>query len=94
MSLDLVADGKLQTPAQLRAQIKRPIELIKTEAPLFAQRLHRRQAALPPLASIFVEYGECGRVRLMLLFVATPCRRLVTAPADMHMSYNGAGLRW
>ncbi len=87
MSVDLVADGELQTPAQLRAQITRPLQLFKTEARLFAQRLHRRQAALPPLGSIFAEYGECGRVRLMLLFVAFACLRLATARADMHMAH-------
>ena len=86
MSLALVADGKLQSPAQLRAQIKRPLQLFKTKARLFAQRLHRRQAALPPLSSIIAEYGACGRVRLMLLFVATACHRLATAPADVHMT--------
>jgi hypothetical protein len=85
--LALVADGELQTPAQLRAQIMRPLQLFKTEARLFAQRLHLRQAALPPLGSIFVEYGACGRVRLMLLFVAFACQRLATAPADMHMAH-------
>ena len=84
--LALVADGKLQTPTQLRAQIMRPLQLFKTEARLLAQRLHRRQAVLPPLGSIFVEYGACGRVRLMLLFVAIACQRLAIAPADTHMS--------
>ena len=53
-SITLVADGKLQLPEELRAQIVRPLQLIKTESRFFAQRLHRRQAALPPLGSIFV----------------------------------------
>jgi hypothetical protein len=87
VSVDLVVDGELQTPAQLRAPFIRPLQLFKTEARLFAQRLHRRQAALPRLGSIFVEYGACGRVRLMLLFVAIACMRLATTRADMHMAH-------
>ena len=93
VSVDLVVNGKLQTPAQLRAPIMRPLQLFKTEAWLFAQRLHRRQAVLPPLGSIFVEYGACGRVRLMLLSVATACQRLATAPAGVHVMYRTTG-RW
>jgi hypothetical protein len=89
VSLALVADGKLQSPAQLRAQIMRPLQLIKTEARLFSQRLHCRQAALP-LESIFAEYRACGRVRLMFRFMAVVCQRLATATADMHMAYRKA----
>ena len=91
VSLALVAGGKLQSPAQLRAQIKRPHELIKAEARLFAQRSprckHRRQAALPPLASYLEECAPCVAVRLMLPCVVTACQRLATAPADMHMAH-------
>ena len=36
--------------------------------------------------ALSLEYGACGRVRLMLLFVATACLRLAIAPADTHMS--------
>jgi hypothetical protein len=70
----------------------RPLQLFKTQAQLFAQRLHRGQAALPPIGSIFVEYRAFGRERLMLLFVAIACQLLTTAPANMHsdMSY----MRW
>jgi hypothetical protein len=88
VSLALVADGKLQTPAQLRAQIMLPLQLIKTEARLFAQRLYRRQAAPPPLASIFAEYCACGRVRHIFSCVAFACRRLATAPADICMAHR------
>ena len=70
--LDLVVNGELQTPAQLRAPIMRPLQLFKTEARLFAQRLHRRQAALPPLGSIFVEYRVLGRVLLISRCFHTP----------------------
>jgi hypothetical protein len=88
VSLAIVADGKLQSPEELRAQIKRPLrlELIKSEVQ-FAQRLHRRQEALPPLSlgSIFVEYRASGRVRYMFCCVGFACRRLATASAGMHV---------
>ena len=86
--LALVADGKLQTPTQLRAQIMRPLELIKAEARFFAHRSprckHLRQEALPPLDSIFAEYPPCVQLRLMSRCVAIACQRLATAPAGMH----------
>ena len=87
----LVADGKLQTPAQLRAQIKRPLQIMKADARLFAQRSplfkHRRQQALPPLGCVVAECSPCGRVRLMLRCVAFACQRLATAPAHMHATF-------
>jgi hypothetical protein len=95
LSVDLVADGKLLSPAQLRARIKRPIELIKAEAFFFAQRSfrhrHCRQEALLPLASIFVKYPPCVSIRVMFRCVAITCQRLATAPADMHMIYKAWG---
>ena len=93
VSVALVADGKLLSPAQLRAQIKRVLKLIKAEAWLFAQRSprcnHRRQEALPPLGFLFTEHPPCVtlRVRLMLRCVAFACQRLTTAPADTHMAH-------
>ena len=95
LSVDLVADGKLLSPAQLRAQIKRPIELIKAEAYFFAQRsprhMHCPQEALLPLASIFVGCPPCVSMRVMFHCVAITCQRLATAPADMHMVYKAWG---
>ncbi len=94
VSLALVADGKLQSPAQLRAQIMRPLELIKTDAWLLAQRSprckHRRHAALPPIASIFGAHRacQCGRVRLMFPYAAFVCQRLATAPASVHTAFS------
>ena len=89
--VSLALGGLLLSPAQLRAQIKRPLELIKAEARFFAQRLprckHRRQEALPLLGPIFAEYPPCVPVRLMLPCVAFACQRLVTAPADMYMAH-------
>jgi hypothetical protein len=93
VSLALVADGELQSPAELRAQIMRPLELIKCQKYFFAQRSprckHRRQQALPPLGSIFAQHPPCHcvAVRLMFRFEAFTCQRLATAPADMHMAH-------
>ncbi len=83
VSLAFVADGKLQSPKQLRAQIMHPIELMKTEARFFAH--HRRQTL--PLGCVVAECSPCGRVRLVLPCVAFACQRLATAPADMHMTF-------
>jgi large subunit ribosomal protein L40e len=83
--LALVPDGILQSPKLLRAQIKRPLELIKRQKWFFAH--HRRQQALPPFGCVVAECSPCGRVRLMLHCVAFACQRLVTAPADMHMAH-------
>jgi hypothetical protein len=78
------ADGKLLSPEQLRAQIKSLLELINCQKWFFAH--HRRQPALPPLASIFAKHPPFVPVHLMLPCVAFACQRLVTAPADMLMS--------
>jgi hypothetical protein len=92
VSLALVADGKLQSPAQLRAQIKRPLELIKANARFFSQRStlckRPRQEALPPLGFIFAECSPCGHVRLIFYCAMIACQRLATAPADVHMAYR------
>ena len=85
MSLALVAGGKLQSPAQLRAQIMRVLKLIKRQKWFFAH--HRRQPALLPLGCVVAERSPCGRVCLMLPCVAFACQRLATASADMHMAY-------
>ena len=87
VSLSLGADGNPLSPDDQRAQIKRPLELIKSEAWFFAH--HRRQQALPPLGSVVTESSLCanGRVRLMLPCVAYACQRLATAPAGMCVIY-------
>jgi hypothetical protein len=95
VSLALVADGELQSPAELRAQIMRPLELIKCQKSFFAQRSprckHHRQQALQPLSSIFAQHPPChcvpARLALMFRFEAFACQRLATAPADMHMAF-------
>jgi hypothetical protein len=77
--------GKLLSPKQLRAQIKRPLKFIKCQKWFFAH--HRRQQALPPLGCVVAECSPCGRVRIMLPCVAFACQRLATAPAEMHMAH-------
>ncbi len=81
VSLALVADGNVLSPAQLRAQIMRVLKLIKRQKLFFGH--HRRQQALPPLGCVVDECSPCGRVRLMLPCVAFACQRLATAPAGM-----------
>ncbi len=88
VSLALVHDGILQSPKQLRAQIKGPLKLIKSQKWFFAH--HRRQQALPPHGCVVAKCSPCGRVRLMLPCVAFVCQRLATAPADVHMSWSWA----
>ena len=99
MSLVLVADGKLQPPAQLRAQIKRALELMKTATWFFAQRSpgikRHREEAPPPLSVdlMLTEFSPRVPVRLMFGCVAIACRRLATAPAGMHVFCKTMG-RW
>jgi hypothetical protein len=97
VSLALIADRYLQSPAQLRVQINSPLELIKANARIFAQRLpgckRPREEALPPLGFMFLEYSPFVPVRCMFGCVATACRRLATAPAGVHVMYRTTG-RW
>jgi hypothetical protein len=83
------ADGKLQSPKELRAQIMSPLKFIKCQKWFFA--LHRRQQALPPLGSVVAECSPCVPMRLMFRCVATACQRLAAAPADMHMAFMSWG---
>jgi hypothetical protein len=99
VSLALVIDGKLQPPAQLRAQIKRPLELMKASAWYFARqspsiKRHRdAEEPPPPLGYMLAEFSPCVPVRVMCGCVAFACRRVVTAPAGMRMIYRTTG-RW
>ena len=97
VSLDLVADGKLQTPEELRAQIKRPLNFIKAVAWFFAQQSplckRPREEPPPPLDYMLTEFSPCVPVRVMCGCVATSCRRLATAPAGVHVMYRTTG-RW
>jgi hypothetical protein len=95
--VSLVADGKLLSPVQLRAQIKHPLELIKAEAYFFPQRSplckRPRQEPLPPLGFMSAEYSLFVPVRFMCGCVATAYRRLVTPPAGVHVIFRTT-LRW
>jgi hypothetical protein len=97
VSLALVADGKLLLPAQLRAQIKRPLELMQAASWFFARQspgIKRHWEEPPPLLShMLTEFSPCVPVRVMCGCVATACRRLATAPAGMHVIYRTTA-RW
>ncbi len=92
VSLDLVAGGKLQSPAQLRAQIMRPLELMQAAAWFYAwqspgMKRHREEPP-PPLGHMLTQFSPCIPVRLMCGCVATACRRLATAPAGVYVVYR------
>ena len=74
-SLALVTDGKLRTPAELRAQIKRPLELIKHHKWFFALQSPGMKRHLeeppPPLDYMLTEFSPCVPVRVMCGCVAT-----------------------
>ena len=90
-SLDLVADGKLLSPKQLRAQIMRPLELMQAAAWFFARQLpgmkRHREEPPPPLDYMLTELPPCVPVRVMCGCVATACRRLATAPSGVRLAH-------
>ncbi len=98
VSLALVVDGNLLSPAQLRAQIKRPLELMKSSARFFARQSpgikRRRDHEEPPLplGYMLAEFSPCMQVRVMFGFVAAACRRLVRAPAGIRVFYRTTDL--
>ncbi len=95
VSLALVSDGKLQSPAQLYAHIMRPLELMQAAAWFFARQSpgmkRHREEPPPPLGHMLTKFSPC--VRVMCGCVATACRRLATAPAGVHVMYRTTG-RW
>ena len=97
VSLALVADDKLQSPAELLAQIMHPLELMQAAAWFFAQRSpgmkRHREEPPPPLGHMLTEVSPCVPVRVMCGCVATACRRLATAPAGMYVISRTTG-RW
>jgi hypothetical protein len=98
VSLALVAaDGKLQTPAQLRAQIMRPLELMQAAAWFFARQSlgmkRHRDEPPPPLGHMLTQFSPGVPARVMCGCVATACRRLATAPAGVYAIYRTTG-RW
>jgi hypothetical protein len=99
VSLAIVAHKRLLSPAHLRAQIKRPLELMKASAWFFARQSpsikgHRDlEEPPPPLGHMLVEFCPCVPVRVMFGCVVTACRRLVTAPASVHV-FHRTTHRW
>jgi len=97
VSLDLVADGKLQSRQQLYAHIMRPLELMQAAAWFFARQSpgmkRHREEPPPPLGYMLTEFSPCVPVRVMCGCVATACRRLATAPAGMYVISRTTG-RW
>ena len=97
VSLALVPGGKLQSPKQLYAHIKRPLEFMQAAAWFFERqspgiKLHREEPP-PPLGHMLTVFSPCVPVRVMCGCVATACRRLVTAPAGVYVMYRTTG-RW
>ena len=97
VSLALVVDGNLQSPAELRAQIMHPLELMQAAAWFFAPQspgmTRHREEPPPPLDYMLTEFSPCVPVRVMCGCVATACHRLSTAPAGVHVMYRTTG-RW
>ena len=91
MSIALVPGGKLQLPKELRAQIMRPLEFMQAAVWFFARqspgmKRHLEEPKLP-LGHTLAQFSPCVPVRIMCGCVAFACRRLATAPADMHMAH-------
>jgi hypothetical protein len=97
VSLALFAHDKLKLPSQLRAQIMRPLELVKAAAWFSALRSPgiKRQREEPPLplGHVLAEFSPRVPVRVMCGCVATASRRLATAPAGVHV-FNRTTGRW
>ena len=93
----VAADGKLQSPKKLRAQIMEPLKLMQAAAWFFARQSpgmkRHREEPPPPLGYMLTEFSPCVPVRVMCGCVATACRRLATAPAGVHVMYMTTG-RW
>jgi hypothetical protein len=92
VSLCTDAEGYPLPPAGQRAQIKRPLELMKAAAWFFERRSpgikrHREEPPMP-LGHMLTEFPPSVPVRLMFGCVATACRRLATAPASMKVFYR------
>ena len=97
VSLAIGADGMPLSPAEQRARIMRPLELVKAVPRFFALyspgagSKRRRQEPLPPLGFTFAEYPPSVPLRIMFGCVAFLCPRLAAAPRDMGVS---AALSW
>ncbi len=90
MSFALVADSKLLSPAEFRAQIMRPLELMQAAAWFFARQSPGMKRHLeeppPPLGHMLTQFSTSAPVRVVFVCVATVCRRLATAHGCMHVT--------
>jgi hypothetical protein len=91
VSLSLGADGNPLSPEDQRAQIKRPLELVKAlpwlfslRSPVAGSKLYLRESQ-PLLCSLSAQHPSYLPVRIMFGFVAIACPRLVDAPRNMHV---------
>ena len=95
--LVIVDGGKLQSPQELYAQIKRPLEFVNAAQWFFTRQSpgmkRHREEPPPPLGYMLTEFSPCVPVRVMCGCVATACRRLATAPAGVHVIHRTTG-RW
>jgi hypothetical protein len=89
-SLSIAADDKLLPPAEHRAQIIRPLELVAAAAWFYEQEspVHkrRRQEPPPPVSFLLAQYSPGVPVRIMPGCVAATCQWLVTAPAKVFVT--------
>ena len=90
--------GKLPSPKELRAQIKRPLELMKAAAWFFARQSPGMKRHLeeppPPLGHMLTQLSPCVPVHIMCGCVSTACHRLAAAPAGMHVWTTGRCAAW
>jgi len=89
VSLAIGADGMPLSPAEQRARIVRPLELVQAVPQFFALyspgagSKRGRQEPLPALGFTFAEYPPSVPLRIMFGFVAFISPLLAAAPRDM-----------
>jgi hypothetical protein len=85
------------SPAEQRAQIERPLELVQAAAWFFARQspvgTRHQQQPQAFFGYMRAEYSPVTPVRAMLGFVAATCQRLATAPGTMNVTAK-AIRRW
>ena len=90
--LALDANGNPLPPPDQRAQIRMPLDILKAAEWFFSARRQlpggkrHREDSVAPLGHMLVQFSPCVPLRVMFGFVATSCRRLVTAPAGIHVT--------
>ena len=93
VSLDLVADGKLQSRHHLYAQIMRPLELMQAAAWFFARqspgmKRHREEPPPPPLDYMMTKFSPCVPVRVMCGCVTSKALWGTTSDRDRRELYG------